>query len=198
MRYLILIAFLTASTMLNAQSLMPKSLSTSYFGEAVTHPGLKIGITYELKTWDKNKIKKNGIEKVIQQSFDLSPTVGFYYHKDYQTGLFVIPELSYTRKNVKGNFVSYGLGVGYMRTFIPDVYDLNSNDEVEKVHEGYNYFLTNYFIAFGKDLILKYNIPMDIYIKPQIMYALPNYTGGVMYFALEVGISYRLTKSETK
>lgn len=198
MRYLILLTLLVASTILDAQSLLPKTISASYFGEVITHPGLKLGATYELKYWGKSKIKRNGIEKVFQQSFDLSPTVGFYYHKDYQTGLFVMPELSYTRKKVNGNFVTYGLGAGYMRTFIPNVYDLNSNGEIEKVYKGNNYFLTNYFIAFGKDLSLMHNIPMDIYIKPQFMYALPNYAMGVMSFALEIGINYKLTKSETK
>jgi hypothetical protein len=36
---------------------------------------------------DQNK--KNGNEKVIQKSIDLSPGIGLFYHKDYQTGLFV-------------------------------------------------------------------------------------------------------------
>ncbi len=192
MRYLILLILLIASTTLDAQRFLPKSLSASYFGEVITHPGLKLGVTYELKRWGKSKIKRNGIEKVIQQSFDLSPTVGFYYHKDYQTGLFAMPELSYTRKKANGNVVAYGVGAGYMRTFIPHVYDLTSTGEIKKLHEGNNYLLTNYFISFGKDLSVKHHIPITMYIKPQFMHALPNYAGGVTYFALEIGVIYRL------
>ena len=82
-----------------------------------------------------------------------------------------------------------------MRTFIPNVYDLNANGEIESIDAGYNYFLTNYSITFGKDLSVKKMIPISIYIKPQLMYALPNATNVISYFALELGASYKLTKN---
>ncbi len=195
MRYLLFIALLTACSILQAQSLRPKSIYASYFGETVTHPGLKIGVTYQLKFWDKTKTRKNGDKRIIQRSIELSPGIGFFYHKDYQTGLFVLPEWSYSRKNAKGNFLTAGIGAGYMRTFIPNVYDLNANGEIESIDAGYNYFLTNYSITFGKDLSVKKMIPISIYIKPQLMYALPNATNGISYFALELGASYKLTKN---
>ena len=195
MRYLLFIALLTTCSILQAQSLRPKSIYASYFGETVTHPGLKIGVTYQLKFWDKTKTRKNGDKRIIQRSIELSPGIGFFYHKDYQTGLFVLPEWSYSRKNAKGNFLTAGIGVGYMRTFIPNVYDLNANGEIESIDAGYNYFLTNYSITFGKDLSVKKMIPISIYIKPQLMYALPNATNGISYFALELGASYKLTKN---
>ena len=195
MRYLLFIALLTTSFILQAQSLRPKSISASYFGETVTHPGLKIGVTYQLKFWDKTKTRKNGDKRIIQRCIELSPGIGFFYHKDYQTGLFVLPEWSYSRKNAKGNFLTAGIGAGYMRTFIPNVYDLNSNGEIESNDAGYNYFLTNYSITFGKDLSVKKMIPISIYIKPQLMYALTNDTNGISYFALELGASYKLTKN---
>jgi hypothetical protein len=198
MRYLILIACLTTTSMLQAQNLRPQSIYASYFGETVTHPGLKVGVNYQLKNWDKTKIKKSGNEKVIQKSIDFSPSIGLFYHNDYQTGLFVLPELSYSRKNVKGIYMTYAVGAGYMRTFIPNVYDLNSNGEIEKTHVGYNYFNTNYSITFGKDLSIKKKIPLSIYIKPQLMYAILNYSKGIKYFALELGVNYRLKKNETK
>lgn len=198
MRYLILIVCLTTISKLLAQTLRPQSIYASYLGETVTHPGLKVGVNYQLKSWDKTKIKKSRNEKLIHKSVDLSPSISFYYHKDYQTGLFVLPELSYSRKNVKGNYITYAIGAGYMRTFIPNVYDLNSNGEIEKIHVGYNYFITNYSITFGKDLSIKRKIPLSIYIKPQLMYAIPNYSNGIKYFVLELGLNYRLKKNETK
>lgn len=194
MRYLLFVTLLTNSFILQAQSLRPKSISASYFGETVTHPGLKFGVTYQLKCWDKTKTKKNGKKRIFQKSIELSPVIGVFYHKDYQTGLFVLPELSYSRKNAKGNFLTVGIGAGYMRTFIPNVYDLNSNGEIESIVAGYNYFLTNYSITFGKELSVKKMIPISIYIKPQLMYALPNATKGISYFALELGVSCNLPK----
>lgn len=198
MRYLILIVFLTSSSMFQAQNLRPQSIYVSYFGETVTHPGLKFGVSYQFKRWDKTKIRRSGNEKVIQKSIDFSPSIGLFYHKDYQTGLFVLPELSYSRKNIKGNFQSLAIGAGYMRTFIPNVYDLNSNGAIEKIHVGYNYFITNYSITFGKDLSIKKKIPLCIYIKPQLIYATPNYSKGIKYFAMELGVNYKLTKNKLK
>lgn len=196
MKYLLFIALLTTGFILQAQSFRPKSIYASYIGETVTHPGLKIGVTYQLGSWDKTKTKNDGNERIIQKSIDLSPGIGFFYHKDYHTGLFALTELSCSRKNAKGNSLSAGFGAGYMRTFIPNVYDLNSKGEIESIDAGYNYFLTNYSITFGKDLNLKKMIPISIYVKPQLMYALPNATNGILYFTLELGASYKLTKIE--
>ena len=198
MKYLILFFFLFISSLLSAQVTNPTSFSVSYFGETVIHPGLKMGLTYDLKRWEKSKTKRNGVKKNTIQGFELSPTVGFYYHKDYQTGIFILPEFSYTRTKTNGNFMTYGFGAGYMRSIIPSVYELNSNGEIEKIHTGNNYFVTNYFVSFGRDLTHKQKLPMKIFLKPQFMYALPNYETGVLYFAFEFGISYKLTKKETK
>ena len=198
MKYLILIACLTTTTVVQAQKVRPESFYASYFGEMITHPGLRVGVNFPLISWDKTKIKKSGNEKVILKSIDFSPSIGLFYHKDYQTGLFVMPELSYSRKNEKGNYMTFAIGAGYMRTFIPRVYDFNSNGEIEKIDAGYNYFISNYSVAFGKDLSIKKKIPLSIYIKPQLMYAMPNYSNGVRYAALELGLNYRLKKNEIK
>jgi len=196
MRYLLFISLFSMCSISRAQSLRPESIFVSYFGETITHPGLKIGVDFQLKSWDKTKIKKNKDKKIIQKGIDLIQGIGFFYHKDYQTGIFILPELSYSKKNAKGNFLMAGIGAGYMRTFIPNVYDLNSNGEIERMHAGYNYFLTNYSITFGKDLSKKKMIPLSIFIKPQLMYVLPNATNGVSYFALELGVSYKLIKNK--
>lgn len=194
MRNLFILLFLAATTIAQGQNLRPQSVYVSYFGETVTHPGLRVGASYQLKAWEKTKTKKSGKEKLIHKSIDLSPSVGFYYHKDYQTGIFVLPELSYSRKNVKGNYITFGIGAGYMRTFIPSVYEQNSNGDIEKINGGYNYFVTNYSIAFGKDLSHKENLPDNIFIKPQLLNSIPNYSNSVWAFALELGVSYKLTK----
>ncbi len=86
--------------------------------------------------------------------------------------------------------------VGYMRTVIPNVYDMSSNGEIEKIHSGYNYCITNYSVAFGKDLSIQKKIPMSIFVKPQFLYAFPNSSKGVGYFVLELGVSYKVTKNK--
>jgi len=192
MKYIFLLAFFTMSGAIYSQSFKPTSISAAYFAESMTHPGVKLALNYEFASWKQSKARRDGKSKTIESSFSISPSLGFFYHKDYQTGFFAMPEFGYTRKKVNGNFVTFGLGAGYMRTIIPDVYDLNSDGEAVQANAGYNYFLTNYFFAFGKDLSARFDTPLSIYVKPQFMYALPGTPKGVWYFAAELGVSYRL------
>ena len=196
MRYLIVLLFLTSTFIAPGQNLKPQTFYASYFGATVAHPGLRLGVSYHLTGWDKTKTKKSGKEKLLQKSLALNPSIGFYYYKDYQTGLFVLPELSYSRKNAKGNHLSLAIGAGYMRTFIPNVYELSSDGDVQKIHAGYNYFITNYSISIGKDLSISKNIPINIFVKPELLNALPNYSKSVWYFALELGVCFKLTKEK--
>lgn len=191
-KYLVFLFLIHTTHLLFSQNLKPDYLTVSYFGEAVTHPGMRLGATYTLTSWEKSKLKKNAKEKIIQKNISTGPGVGFFYHKDYQTALFFTGGIGYSRMNSKGNSLAFGIDVGYMRTFLPDVYSLNSTDEIQKVHTGYNYFLTSYAVTFGKDLSIKKGLPLTVFIKPQVMYAIPNAAGGVFYFALETGIAYKL------
>ncbi|MEZ4773284.1 MAG: hypothetical protein R3D00_08880 [Bacteroidia bacterium] len=184
--------FMTTAGILHAQNLKPATINISYLGELATHPGLKVGLTYPVKSWEKSRINNKGKEKSILTAFEISPSAGVFYHRDYQTGIFVLPEMGFSRQNGKGNYKAVGIGVGYMRTQVPHVYEIHADGEIGKIHAGYNYFVTNYSLTFGKDLSIKRNIPVGIFIKPQVMYAVPNYNGGILYFALEAGLNYHL------
>lgn len=188
-----IIIFLLGFTMLaSGQVKKPDVISISYYGEMITHPGFKISIDFDIKEWDKNKATKKDSSKTINKNLILSPTIGLFYHKRYQTGLFFIPEIKYKRQNPKGIFYEFGIGAGYLKTFIPNTYEVSSSGEINKTNAGYNYFATNYFISFGKDLSIKKNLPIAYFIKPQFMYAVPNFPSGTGYFALELGLCYSL------
>jgi len=187
----LLISMLIASNCL-AQFEKLESVSVSYLGEMVSHPGLKISADFSIKEWDKTKITKKDSSKRIRKSFLISPALSFFYHKRYQTGLFIMPETKYTRQNPKGGFYALGIGLGYLRTFIPNTYDVNSSGEVNKSAAGHNYFATNYFISFGKDLSIQNNLPIAFFIKPQFIYAIPNFPNGTGYFAIELGVRFIL------
>lgn len=101
---LLFILFLQISFIANSQLLNPQALSMSYYGESIAQPGLKIGLDYDLKNWQTDKTKKSSESTTKQKSLVLSPTLGFYMHKAYQTGLFILPELKYNREKPNGNF----------------------------------------------------------------------------------------------
>ncbi len=189
MRNLIALLFLFMSlTVAHGQGLRPQSISASYFGEMITHPGLKLGAHYSLSSWEKTR--KNGV--TVNKGIQVSPTIGFFYHRRYQTGLFVMPEIAYTRRNAKGHYFEVGAGFGYLRTFVPNTYQVSASGEVSKTSAGHNYFSGNLFLTFGKNLEPLTKLPMDVFLKPQWMYAVPNFPNSVSYFALELGLNYRL------
>lgn len=190
MKYNLAIILLGLNIIGFGQVKQPESINISYYGEIITHPGIRIGVDYDLKKREKTKDLRSENTKTIQHNLLFRPSIGLFYHTDYQTGLFIIPEIAYKRQNEKGSFIEFGIGAGYLRTFIPNTYIVDKNDAAEKVYPGYNYFASEYFVSFGKDLQIKKNIPLSWYIKPQFMYAMPNFPVGTGYFALELGIRF--------
>ena len=81
------------------------------------------------------------------------------------------------------------------KIFVP-LTTLNREGEIERVHTGYNYFVTNYSVTFGKALSDKNKYVHNIFIRPQLLNVLPSYSKSVWYFALEIGLSFNLMKSE--
>lgn len=157
----------------------------------IAHPGLKIGIDYTLKTWNKEKTKK-GLSEKVSKSYHLAPSVGFYYHRRYQTGVFLNTELSRKRQNSRGGYCSYGFNLGYLGTVVPHTYSLSESGVVERGLGKHSYVWTGCSLAFGKDLSVQHDMPFSWFVKPQFMYALPNFPRGVGYFILETGITYKL------
>jgi len=188
MKYLLTLLLLGLGLNLRAQLIIPKpsAVYASYFGEMITHPGLKIGANYEWKNWEKEAKKS-----VIVNRLNLNPSVGFFYHNKYQTGIFILPEFTYSKTNDKGNYIEYGIGLGYLSTIIPKTFTVTDNGDIKKTISGHHYLLTNYSITLGKDLHVTYYRPFRIFAKPQFLLALPNFPNATGYFALELGLTYQ-------
>lgn len=173
----------------------PMSLSFSYFGEMITHPGAKIGFNYQLKT--RNKLKKRKSEKtginVYSRKYALiNASVGFLHHKNYQTGYFGLIELRFRTENQNDRFFELGIGFGFLRTATPSV--SVENGVLETQTFGNNYGLASVSLGCGKSINILEKVPLEIMIRPQFLYAFPNFPNGVTYMALEAGINYKFTK----
>lgn len=177
-------------TQTNAHPGKLKSISVSYFGEMITHPGLKINADFQLKSWQKTK-KKNGSPKLISKSLSLSPSLGLFYHRRYQTGLFFLPEICFQRQKQDGKFIEVGAGAGYLKTLIPNSFEVNDN-EVQKSSAGHSYFASSVFFSFGKNLQPEKEIPISYFIKPQLLLGVPGFPSATGYFGLELGFKYDL------
>ncbi len=167
-------------------------IQVSYLGEMITHPGVKVGVDYNLRSWSKVKAEGKKRERTLSKSVVLSPTLGSFYHKRYQTGFFIVPELKYYRENQKGVFYDVGVGLGYLRTVIPNVYEVTSSGELNKVNVGYNYFSSLWFFTLGKSVKKENSKSFSLFVKPQLMYAVPNFYYGTGYFFLELGVNFKI------
>ena len=181
------------------QSLAPHSAQVSYFGETVTHPGLRLSATYLLKEKMVRKRvtnRKIGSEssKGTVHALEVRPSLGFFFHRRHQTGLFLLPEIGYLRTNRKRRQFGTGLGIGYLHSIIPNVFEVTDEGQVEESRASHNFFLASIYTRWGRQLK---DSQFGYFFQPQFLYALPNYPNGVAYLALEIGITYRL-KSPAK
>lgn len=172
-----------------AQLLSPQAFSVSYFGETITHPGLKINAHLSLHEWEKANKKMPSLKKV--RSLYLSPGVGFFSHKNYQTSVTATAELNHLRRNKRNNFTVFSVGGGWMTSSIPNVYQLNAQGNVEKIKHRDQYLVTTYGVAFGKNVTTLLKTPLDVFVKPSLMHATPGAAGGAWYLIVEVGVFRR-------
>ncbi|MAY83501.1 MAG: hypothetical protein CMP59_05135 [Flavobacteriales bacterium] len=170
-------------------------VNVSYLGEMVTHPGIKVGVDYGLSAWSKVKAEGKERERKISKSIVFSPSLGSFYHKRYQTGFFIIPELKYLRVNPKGFYYDLGIGLGYLRTVIPNVYEISPSGDINKVQVGYDYLSSLCFITLGRSINRQNDNSMSLFVKPQFMYAIPNFTYGTGYFFLELGVNLKIKET---
>lgn len=186
--FLILLPFLSKAQRIT----QPDEIYASYFGEAITHPGLKLGVAYYLWQQPKEWSSKKGKEKFRMVLWRAGFSAGFWYHHRYQTGIFILPETDIIRKGKGGGYYGTGLALGYLRTQIPNVYEVDQNGDVNQVTAGYDQLLTGFQILYGKDYRKSKDIPFGWEIKPQVMVAVPNFENSTGYFFLELSARYYL------
>ena len=188
LKWLTLLILLSLPVSGKAQFQAPVTLSISYFGEMITHPGLKIGVNFRLKQWQHDQ---------NSEALYLSLSLGSFFHRRYQTGVFLYPEINYGKQFSSGATISGGLGFGYLRTFIPNTFEINMDDRtVTKTRAGHHYFLPGISVMGGKEINDQNRFPSHVFVKPNFYYAFPNFPKGVGYFSLELGSSLNLRNDE--
>lgn len=176
------------------QKLAPHSVSVAYWGQMVGHPGIKLQANYHVKEWERVKNKKNGTEIIKSKALVLSPHLAFFHHKRYQTGITSGLSLAYDVVKSNNKTFSTGLGLGYLRTYVPNTYQISESGQMEKTLSGHNYLAGSAFVSWGRAFQQKGLVPSRAYLKPQLMYSLPNFPNAVAYLLLEVGVNYKLIK----
>jgi hypothetical protein len=190
MKITLLVSFCLLVEFVIGQNTSPDYWSVGYFGEMVSHPGLKVAAHFNLKSTEK--IKK---QKKIVKTLEWSPAIYGFHHRRYQTGIILMPEITAKRINQKGNFWMVSIGAGYLRTFVPNTFSLQENGNVEKVIAGQNQLALSLSAGFGHRFQRPGLQQLSWHFQPQFIYALPGFPKGIGYFAINAGISYHLKKS---
>lgn len=164
---------------------------------ALIYPGLKVGADYKIIDKQIEKSKRNGRVKVVHKNRFITANVGFYYHKDYNTNLFLHGGYQLQRMMSSGWFKTLEPQLGVSRTFIDaTVYKVKDSGEVTK-KRGAGHFYVAPAISFGlgKDFSVKNeNKPFSIFTKLTLFTNMPY--NNFIYVRLlgEVGVSYHMNK----
>lgn len=163
---------------------------------AVKYPGLKIGAEYPVITKNIKKEKRNGKYKRITKDREITTHLGFYYHKDYNTNIFLHAGYLLQRTNRNGWQRSFEPQIGISRTFInAPVYAVKDDGEVSKIKgAGDFYFAPALSFGFGKDFSMKNSaLPLALFTKATLF---TNYPYNNFLYArgmIEVGARYKFS-----
>lgn len=167
-------------------------LQLSYFGNWITHPGLRAGIEFDLAEKEVAKVREGKPNKMRLHQLMVVPSIGFFTHPGTQSALMLQGDLEYRRTGTRGGLWGASAGAGFMKTFIPNTFSVDENGSVEKVSAGHSYITTKLSLLAGKDLEAKRGIPLQVFAKPGVMLAMPNFPNNIGYFILELGVVYKL------
>ncbi|MCK5134518.1 MAG: hypothetical protein KAR19_01925 [Bacteroidales bacterium] len=138
----------------------------SYYGNFVTHPGIKLGFDWNLLMIEKTKAKKKRI-KTIKKILLVTPSITYYSHKASHKGLIISTDLAWRRYSEKLFFREVSLGAGYFRKFNSgETWETNDDGTVSNIGStSRGYFAPSISFAFGKRFIIKKGMPISVFTK---------------------------------
>ncbi len=174
---ILLLALLSGS----AAAAAPVALSVSYYGEAITHPGLSLGL-------DVGLVKAGPFRLVF------APEVGSYVHPRNHSALFVLPRLGARLISPEGFFGGLFVGAGWMHTWAPGVvYELDEAGEVQLAAEtGRDRLGVSAGLGLGVDFLLPHRRPMAWFLRLEFLGETPVNTRFLPHFALQTGVRITL------
>lgn len=166
-------------------------LDAGYSGGNFIHPGASAGI---LKTV-RQTLKERKSGKSIRRDLMIGGRVGLYYHKDYQTGLWLQGEIARRKIRPNGRYSALALGLGAIQTWVPNSYLVDSGAEVQyRPAKGIAYFLVSPSAEWG----WKFQTPKQFldgwYVRTTVQWQLPYFQGANQYFLFTVGFNLKSKK----
>ncbi|MCF2498883.1 MULTISPECIES: hypothetical protein [Dyadobacter] len=178
-----LVLFCTGPQLLHAQS-----LRLGYFGETITHYGLRLAYEKPIAT----SISARNAKRILYGSLGVSG----YRHPQNHIGLIVSPEVGFRRIGKKGALFEFALSPAYFRYFLEGkTYEATSDGDFDRVRfAGGNAFMPTVSLGVGHDLSVRKKVPLAWYVRLNLMQQRPYNTSNLIRFALEAGTLIPLKK----
>ncbi|WP_031527437.1 hypothetical protein [Dyadobacter crusticola] len=175
---------LTVPHLLSAQS-----LRVGYFGETVTHYGLRAAYDQPIAS---KVSKRNSAHKILYWSAGLAA----YRHPQNHVGLIVSPELGYRRIGKRGSLFEFALSPAYFRYFLEGrTFEATPEGDFRRVRmAGGNAFLPTVSVSLGHDLSVRRQVPLAWYVRLNVMQQRPYNTSHLTRFGIEAGTLLALKK----
>lgn len=160
-----------------------QQLRMAYFGETVTHYGLKVAYEYPL-------ISRIKTRNSARKDFLFTPGIAVYNHPRNHVGLILSPELAYQRTGRRGGVFEVSLSNSYFRYFLAgQTFEVDENGGFRQVKmAGRGAYLPTVSVGFGRDLSIRKNRSLAWYARLNLMQQRPYNASSLMRFGIECGI----------
>lgn len=186
MKLKILLPIITlVSTMCYCQKEKTWNIDIGYSGSNIVHPGINTGAIKTIKSIEK--VRKNG--KIIKKENLIGGRAGFYFHRNYQTGLWLQGEIAHLRSKSDKRYHTFSLGIGCVETWVPKVYSINNQGDVEYSRaKGIFYGMVSPAFEWGWNFKKENKTLNSWYIRPKLQFQFPYFLGTNEYLLFEIGI----------
>ncbi|MFD1145063.1 hypothetical protein ACFQ4C_28295 [Larkinella insperata] len=160
-----------------------QQLRVAYFGETVTHYGLKVAYEYPL-------ISRVKMGNNARKEFLITPGLAVYHHPHNHVGVIFSPELAYQRTGPRGGVFEVSLSNSYLRYFLAgQTFEVGENGEFQRVSmAGRGAYLPTVSVGFGRDLAVRKNRSLAWYARLNLMQQRPYNASQLYRFGIECGI----------
>ncbi|UTW62767.1 hypothetical protein KFE98_01020 [bacterium SCSIO 12741] len=194
MRSILWGCFLLLAVQLNGQESAEREAlpwRISYYGNFLTHPGIKLGMDWHLIHVNKEKIRGEKT-KNIHKYLMVTPSIAFYTHPQSHKGLLIAADLQWNRYGKRGFYTGVSAGIGYYTKFNSgETLEVSTDGSVKsKSVSSRGYFTPSIGGELGQRFKLSQEQKLDVFTRMNGHFLLGYNSGWVPELAWELGIRY--------
>lgn len=163
-----------------------QNIRLAYFGETVTHYGMRGGMEYNLRSVENSR--SDG--RIVTNDLYVGLTLTIYRHPHNHVGLIVAPELGWRRTGKRGGILQAAISPGLIRTFYEGTtWQTDGNGGFKRIPlAGQWGFLPGISAGFGHRLGKAPDAPYSWFCNLHYLRQYPYNHAYLHRMALEVGI----------